>query len=261
MTNTSPTVLVVGATGSIGRLVVAESIARGHTTRALVRDAAKAGRRLPPGAELVVADVTRPDTLPAAVAGVDAVVLTLGSDGGGTPETIDYAGVRDVLAALDGQRPRVVLMSVIGVTARGSAYGHLRDWKRRAERLVRVSGLPYTIVRPGWFDMNRADEQRPVFLQGDTRRSGTPADGVVPRALVARVLVDAVTAEESVGRTFELVAESGPAPGDLRPLFAALRQDTPGALDAVADDGNMPLEREPQRVREDLAAAGSRVGA
>ena len=58
------TVLVVGATGSIGRLVVTEAIARGHTVRALVRDRAKGAQLLPADAELVVGDVTRPETLP-----------------------------------------------------------------------------------------------------------------------------------------------------------------------------------------------------
>jgi len=32
---------------------------------------------------------------------------------------------------------------------------------------VRPSGLPYTIVRPGWFDYNKADEHQLVFLQGE----------------------------------------------------------------------------------------------
>ncbi|MEU9286571.1 SDR family oxidoreductase [Streptomyces sp. NPDC048275] len=256
MATQSLTVLVVGATGSIGRLVVAEAIARGHTVRALVRDHAKGAQVLPTDAELVVGDVTRPETLPEAVAGADAIVLTLGSFGTGdsSPETVDYAGVRNVLTALDGQRPRVALMTSIGVTGRGSAYGHLLEWKRRSERLVRASGLTYTIVRPGWFDMNGPDEQRLVFLQGDRRRSGSPADGVVARAQIARVLVAALTAPEAAGRTFELVAQQGGAPGDLAPLFAALAPDTPGHLDAVRDEANMPLDAEPQRVRDDLDA-------
>ncbi|MEU6351719.1 SDR family oxidoreductase [Streptomyces sp. NPDC047072] len=263
MTNAPLTVLVVGATGSIGRLVVAESIARGHTTRALVRDAGTARHRLPAEAQLAVGDVTRPETLPQALAGVDAVVLTLGSHGGAhsSPENVDYAGVRNVLAALSGQRPRIVLMTAIGVTARGSAYDHLLDWKRRSERLVRASGLPYTIVRPGWFDMNAPDERRPVFLQGDTRRSGSPSDGVIAREDIAQVLVQALTAPEAVTRTFELVAEHGPAPRDLGPLFAALEQDAPGALDAVRDEDNMPLSQEPQRVRDDLDAVRALAGA
>ncbi|MFD9511001.1 cation:proton antiporter domain-containing protein [Streptomyces mirabilis] len=122
------TVLVVGATGSVGRLVVTEAIARGHTVRALVRDRAKGAQLLPADAELVVGDVTRPETLPEVVAGVDAIVLTLGSFGTGasSPETVDYAGVRNVLTALgslDGARPRVALMTSIGATTRSSSYG------------------------------------------------------------------------------------------------------------------------------------------
>ena len=53
-----------------------ESIREGHSTRALVRDPDKA-RRLPAKADIVVSDVTRPETLSAAVAGIDGIVFTL----------------------------------------------------------------------------------------------------------------------------------------------------------------------------------------
>jgi uncharacterized protein YbjT (DUF2867 family) len=94
------TVLVVGATGSIGRLVVEEAARQGHAVRALVRDSRKA--HLVPDVEMVVGDLTRSDTLPPAVDGVDAIVFTHGSDEGGKAgaERIDYGGVRNVLAAL-----------------------------------------------------------------------------------------------------------------------------------------------------------------
>lgn len=62
------TVLVVGATGSIGRLVVEEAVRKGHAVRALVRDLEKA-RHLFPEVEAVVGDLTRPRTLTAAVDG------------------------------------------------------------------------------------------------------------------------------------------------------------------------------------------------
>ena len=122
MTDSPGTVLVVGATGSIGRLVVAEAISQGYATRALVRDPNK-GRQLPADAQLVVGDVTRPDTLAAAVDGVDAVVLTLGSDGAGKAgaETVDYGGVRNILAAVGTRPVRVALMTSIGVTNRAGA--------------------------------------------------------------------------------------------------------------------------------------------
>src|SRR5271157_3946978 len=85
------TVLAVGASGSIGRPVVEEALAVGYRVRALVRDASKA-RLLPAAAEIAIGDVTRPETLAAAVDGIDAVVFTLGSDGQGKEgaETIDY---------------------------------------------------------------------------------------------------------------------------------------------------------------------------
>ena len=101
-------------------------------------------------------------------------MFTRGSDGDGkaASERVDYGGVRNVLAALQGRLARVALMTTIGVTNRTSAYNRAteaHDWKRRAERLVRVSGLPYTIVRPGWFDHNRPDQHRLAMLQGDLR--------------------------------------------------------------------------------------------
>jgi len=255
--NTRPTsVLVVGATGSIGRLVVEESIREGYPTRALVRDSDKA-RRLPPGAEIVVGDVTRPATLPAAVAGIDAVVLTLGSDRAGKigPETVDYGGVRNVLIALGAQPARIALMTSIGVTNRAGAYNQANqahDWKRRSERLVRASGRPYTIVRPGWFDYNQPDELQLVLLQGDTRWAGDPSDGAVARRQIAQVLVRSLGSEAAARKTFELVAERGPAPEDLDILFTALEADPLGSLDGAHDVTNMPLTDEPQQVRDDL---------
>ncbi len=57
MTDHQLTVLVVGATGSIGRHVVAASVAAGHRTRALVRDSSRA-RGLDPAAEVTIGDLT-----------------------------------------------------------------------------------------------------------------------------------------------------------------------------------------------------------
>jgi uncharacterized protein YbjT (DUF2867 family) len=249
-------VLVVGATGSIGRLVVEESIREGYATRALVRDLDKA-RRLPGEADIVVGDVTRRDTLSAAVAGIDAVVLTLGSDGAGKigAETVDYGGLRNVLVALGAQPTRIALMTSIGVTNRTGAYNkatEAHDWKRRSERLVRASGHPYTIVRPGWFDYNQPDELRLVLLQGDTRQAGDPSDGAVARRQIAQVLVRSLGSDAAVRKTFELVAERGPAPEDFDRLFAPLQADPPGSLDGAYDVKNMPLTDEPQHVRDDL---------
>jgi uncharacterized protein YbjT (DUF2867 family) len=258
MSNQRMTVLVVGATGSIGRLVVEEAVRKGHAVRALARDPRKA-RTLLPDAEVVVGDLTRPDTLTAAVDGVDAIVFTHGSDGGGKAgaERVDYGGVRSVFAALDGRSVRIALMTAIGVTNREGDYNRqteAHDWKRRGERLVRASGLPYTIVRPGWFDYNKPDEHRLVLLQGDRRHAGDSSDGVIARRQLAEVLVASLTSDGALRKSFELVATQGKAQPDLDAEFARLDGDPPGALDAVHDLPNMPLQDEPDRVRHDLEA-------
>ena len=194
--------------------------------------------------------------------GVDAVIFTHGSDGGGksTAEQVDYGGVRNVLQALDGRPVRIALMTAIGVTNRQGAYNRstqIHDWKRRGERLVRARDLPYTIVRPAWFDYNAPDQHRLILLQGDLRHAGDPSDGVIARQQIAEVLVGSLTSDAARGKTFELVAERGSAPTSLEPLFASLDADVSGALDAVRDAANMPLTDEPPRVREDLAQAAA----
>lgn len=258
MSKPSMKILVIGATGSIGSLVVEETLRQGHSVRALVRSPDKA-RRLPADAEAIIGDLTRPDTLAAAVKDVDGIVFTHGSDGGGKvgSERVDYGGVRNILAALGSQRPRIALMTAIGVTNRAGSYNlstESHDWKRRAERLVRASGCPYTIVRPGWFDYNKADEHHLVFLQGDTRQAGNSSDGVIDRRQLAQVLVSSLTSKDALRKSFELVATKGPAQEDLDPLFAALEPDPNNSRDGVRDSPNQPLEDEPQRVRDDLDA-------
>lgn len=251
-------VLVVGATGSIGRLVLEEAIRRGHVVRALVRSEAKA-RQLPHEVKAVVGDLTRPETLVSAVDGIDAIVFTHGSNGGSKAESesVDYGGVRNVLLALGSRPARVALMTAIGVTNRTGSYNRsteVHDWKRRSERLVRASGLPYTIVRPGWFDYNKSNEHQLVFLQGDTRTAGNSSDGVIARGQLAEVLVRSLTPVQALRKTLELVAVKGSAQEDLDRLFAELDADPQDTLDGVRDTPSQSLAEEPQRLKEDLQA-------
>ncbi len=265
MPNPKLRILVVGATGSIGRLVVEEAVRQGHAVHALVRTTEKA-HQLPREAQVVLGDVTREDTLPSAVDDIDAIVFTLGSDGAGKvgAESVDYGGVRNVLRALGSRKARIALMTSIGVTNRTGSYNRsteAHDWKRRSERLVRASGLPYTIVRPGWFDYNSPNEHQLVFLQGDTRQAGNSSDGVIARQQIADVLIRSLCSDHAVRKTFELVATTGPAPDDFDALFAPLEADPPDALDGVRDSANQPLEDEPDRVRRDLEAVSGKRSA
>jgi uncharacterized protein YbjT (DUF2867 family) len=96
-------VLVIGATGSVGRLVVEEALNRGYAVRALVRSRDRF-RLIAPGAAAVLGDLTRPETLSAAVDGIDAVVFVHGSQGGKADmQAVDYDGVRNVLPSGSGR--------------------------------------------------------------------------------------------------------------------------------------------------------------
>jgi uncharacterized protein YbjT (DUF2867 family) len=260
MNSPSLTVLVVGATGSVGRHVVAEALDRGHRVRALARDPRAA--RFPSSVEVVPGDLTAADPLAPVVESVDAIVFTHGTRGGGNGYAdVDYGGVRNILTAVGTRPVRIALMTAIGVTDRASSYnrstgGH--DWKRRSERLVRASGHPYTIVRPGWFDYNGDDQHTLHLLQGDTRHAGSPADGVIARRQIAQVLVTALTSDAASRKTFELVAEHGPAQPDLEPLFTRLEADPSDEVDGVKDAHNLPVADEPAAVRADLEAARQR---
>ncbi|AKZ53731.1 putative hydroxylase [Streptomyces ambofaciens ATCC 23877] len=103
MTPTQPQkVLVTGATGTVGRQVVAELLARGHAVRALTRDPARAA--LPDGAEVVRGDLTEPDSLAPALAGVTGLHLITFDGAGFAPletgprilELAREAGVRRI---------------------------------------------------------------------------------------------------------------------------------------------------------------------
>ena len=91
--------LMVGATGSIGRLAVEAAQRHGLRPRALVRDLRR-GEELLPGVELVRGDLEDPASLRSAVRGADAIVLTHGSGSDSRADArahVDYGGVRNIL--------------------------------------------------------------------------------------------------------------------------------------------------------------------
>jgi uncharacterized protein YbjT (DUF2867 family) len=247
-------VLVVGATGSIGQLAVRSAQRHGLRPRALVRDLQRAEHLLP-GVELVQGDLEDTASLRRAVDGADALVLTHGSGGDPRPDArahIDYGGVLNLLRALGGARPRVALMTSIYAT-RSDVPG-ATPWKRRSERLLRASGLPYTIVRPGWFDHAGASQRRLVLQQGGT------GDGGIARDQIAETLVQSLLTGTALGKTFELVAVEGAQQSDWARLFGVLKSDEPGSVDGVLDPADLPVETEPPTLRTELEAIRSLRG-
>lgn len=233
-------VLVIGATGSIGRLVVARLMELGEEPIAFTRDADRGRHVLGSETRLFEGDLSDAASLRAAATDIQSVIMTHGAPyGSGDYEAIDYGAVPAILTALDGRRPHVVLMSSSGVTGEGGPARDLFNWKRRGEMLLRASGLPYTIVRPGWFDAGSAADEHIELRQGDLVDYGS-----VRRAHVADTLVRALRNPEAIGKTMEVFSTSGPRFTDWPAEFAKL---TPDEQEAIRED-----DAEPERFRRDL---------
>ena len=146
------TILVTGATGNVGRLVVDLISAAGARVRAMTRDPGRA--RFPDGVEVVRGDLDAPSTLDAALDGADRLYLfPVPATAHAVVDRAKEAGVR-----------RIVVLSSGAVTA-----GYDTDFHLPVERAVEDSGLEWTHVRPGEFMLNK------LWLWGPSIR----AEGVV----------------------------------------------------------------------------------
>jgi putative NADH-flavin reductase len=171
-------VVIFGATGSVGRLMVAQALEEGHTVTAFARDPAKLSITHP-NLRVIQGDAMDPAAVEQAVRGQDAVVCALGA---GAKGTIRSEGTRNIVAAMEraGVR-RLVCQSSLGV---GDSRENLNFfWKyvmfgmllREAyadhvaqESQVMRSALDWTIVRPGAFtDGPRTGRYRHGFAADD----------------------------------------------------------------------------------------------
>jgi len=155
MASSTSTVAVTGASGFVGRYVVRELLARGHTVRALVRDSAKAREVLPKAPQLVVGDVDDLDRVDALLKGADACVNLIGiiretrprGERARTFQRLHVDATRRLVARCEALGVRRFLqMSALGVKPDGVS--EYQRTKFEAESIVKLSTLAWTIMRP-----------------------------------------------------------------------------------------------------------------
>ena len=156
-------ILVLGATGATGLLIVRQALAQGHDVAALVRSKAKAQAAGLADLELVEGDATDETALARAMAGCDAVISSLGTAMSPFREvTLLSTATRALVRVMAAQGVRR-LVCITGLGA-GDSRGHggfffdrvflplllrkVYDDKNRQEDIIRATALDWTIVRP-----------------------------------------------------------------------------------------------------------------
>jgi len=154
-------VLVTGATGRIGRTVVAELLDGGVPVRALTRRPATAG--LPATVEVVAGDLTVPDSLDAVLQGVGAVFLLWTAPPGTAPAVVERLAshTRRVVFLSSPHQTRHPFFQQPNPAARFHA---------EMERLIADAGLESTFIRPGILASNAQFWWGPAIRDGDVVR-------------------------------------------------------------------------------------------
>lgn len=195
--------IVLGATGATGRMLVGRALERGHRVTAFARHPEKLALEHP---ELrrVQGDVLAPDSLARAIPGHDAVLLCVGSADRKAP-TLRTDAARHTVAAMTaaGVR-RLIAMSGLGagitrknmgfvfdrVIAPTTLRGLLAD-QNGLEAAVRMSGLDWILVRPG-----RMTESAPQDAQPAISLDGSGVTNSVSREDVVKFMLDQLESDD-----------------------------------------------------------------
>ncbi len=206
-------VVVAGGHGQIGLRLLRLLADRGDRGRGLVRNPAHVPDLEQAGAQAIVFDMEAEDDFSEAIEGADAVVFAAGAGPGSGPErkkTVDLGAAVKLMEA--GVR-RYVMVSAIGAGNPEDVPEQMRpyyDAKVEADRRLTESGLEFTIVRPG---LLTNDEGTGLVDAGpEVQRAEVPRDDV------AAVLAEVLVADNTIGKTFNLVAGDTPVDQAVRAL-------------------------------------------
>jgi uncharacterized protein YbjT (DUF2867 family) len=154
-------ILVIGATGTVGRQVISRLVTTDAQVRALARNPNTAN--LPPQVEVFRGDLTLPETLDQSLAGIDTVFLVW---------TAPPSAVVAALECLTKRARRIVFLSAPFKTPHPffQQPNPIRAMFEHIEQLIETSGLQWTFLRPGMFAANALRWWAPQTRVGDVVR-------------------------------------------------------------------------------------------
>ncbi|MGA4802148.1 MULTISPECIES: SDR family oxidoreductase [Streptomyces] len=198
-------IVITGATGHLGRLVIDALLADGVPpagVAAVVRDKDRAADLAERGVELRVADYDRPETLADAFGPGDRVLLISGNAVG--RRVPQHAAV--ISAARAAGVGHLAYTSILGGP---DADFDLAAEHQATERLILDSGLPYTLLRNGWYTENYTDQLAPVLAHGTVvANAGEGRVASAARADYAAAAAAVLTGEGHLGKAYELSGDT-----------------------------------------------------
>lgn len=202
------TLLIVGATGTLGRQVARRALDEGYTVRCLARSYRKAAFLKEWGAELVPGDLCEPETLKPALEGVTAVIdaaTARPTDSLGIKQ-VDWEGkVSLIQAAVEAGVERFVFFSFLD--AEKYPQVPLLEIKRCTELFLAESGLNYTILRPcGFFQGLIGQYAIPILDKQAVWVPGVSSPvAYMDTQDIAKFAVKALSVPETENRSFPVV--------------------------------------------------------
>lgn len=198
--------VVTGATGNLGRLVIDGLLAAqvpAEQITAVVRTKEKAADLAARGVQLRVADYSAPETLAGVFAAGDRVLLISGSEIG--------QRVPQHQAVIDAARAAgVALFAYTGILGGPAADFRLAEEHKATEQAILDSGLPYAFLRNGWYHENYTEHLDPVLAHGAV--VGSAGEGLIAsasRADYAAAAVAVLTGEGHEGHENAVYELSG----------------------------------------------------
>ncbi|MET9557134.1 SDR family oxidoreductase [Streptomyces sp. NPDC006645] len=198
-------IVVTGATGHLGRLVIesllAAEVPAGGIT-AVARDRAKAAPLAALGVDVRVADYDRPETLTDVFRAGDRVLFVSGSENG--------RRVPQHTAVIDAARAAgVAQLAYTGALGGPDADFQLAAEHKVTEQLILDSGLPYTFLRNGWYTENYTENLAPVLEHGAVvAAAGEGRVASAARADYADAAAAVLTGDGHLNRAYELCGDT-----------------------------------------------------
>ncbi|WP_454118370.1 SDR family oxidoreductase [Microbacterium lacticum] len=195
------TILVTGASGQLGRLIVQRLLARGTAASDVIAGARTPAKATDLGVRVVELDYERSETVSAALGGVDRVVLVSSSEVG--ERAAQHAVV--IEAAKDAGVELLVYTSLFNapVSTHVLAPEHVET-----EQLIEASGIPAAILRNNWYNENQLNAVAPAAQTGEIAAS--TADGRIASAArldYADAAAVVVTGADQAGKVYELAGD------------------------------------------------------